>query len=72
VDYTYYLCDSKTSVPRGFCTLDQAREALLSWIRLQQHAGEPVVEQSTGQWSDSRVTCWIADGKGQILHLESA
>lgn len=69
--HPYYLFDSKTGKSQGFSTLDQAREALLGWILLQRQAGETVVEQKTGQWSDSRVTRWIADRKGDIVPLDT-
>jgi hypothetical protein len=69
--YPYYLCDSRTGVKQGFATLDQAREALLSWILLQRQAGELMIEHDTGQWSDSRITRWIADHEGRVVSLES-
>ncbi len=69
--HPYYLCDSRTGERQGFSTLDQAREALLSWALLQRRAGEPIVEHDTGQWSDSRTTCWIADPEGRVVALES-
>jgi hypothetical protein len=68
--HPYYLYDSRTGEKQGFSTLDQAREALLSWI-LQRQAGEPVIEHDTGQWSDSRITRWIADHEGRVVPLES-
>jgi hypothetical protein len=68
--HPFYLCDSKTGERAGFSTLDSAREALLSWVFLQRQAGETVIEQDTGQWSDSRVTKWIADGDGNIVRLQ--
>jgi hypothetical protein len=50
--------------------LDTAREALLGWIFKQRQAGERVIEQDTGQWSDSRVTMWIADRDDKVIKLE--
>ena len=70
-EHPYYLVDSKLGKTRGFSTLDQAREALLAWILLQRQAGETVVEQPSGQWSDSRVTRWIADREGEVMPLDS-
>jgi hypothetical protein len=69
--HPYYLCDSKTGDKEGFSTLEQAREALLGWILLQRQAGEAVNEHETGQWSDSRVTRWIADHEDRVLRLGS-
>ena len=69
--HPYYLCDSKTGEKQGFSTLDQAREALLGWILVQRQAGEAVNEHDTGQWSDSRVTRWIADSADQVVRLDS-
>jgi hypothetical protein len=69
--HPYYLCDSRAVEKQGFSTLDQAREALLGWILLQRQAGELMIEHDTGQWSDSRVTCWIADHEGRVVPLES-
>ena len=69
--HPYDLFDSRTGEQQAFSTLDQAREALLSWILLQRQAGEPVIEHDTGQWSDSRVTRWIADHEGRVVPLES-
>src|ERR1700735_3340170 len=51
-EHPYYLRDSKTGDHEGYSTLDSAREALLAWIFLQRGAGETVVEQDNGQWSD--------------------
>ena len=68
--HPYFVYDSKTGHKQGFSTLDQAREALLAWILLQRSAGETVVEHETGQWSDSRVTRWIANRDDQIVRLE--
>jgi hypothetical protein len=68
--HPYYLRDSKTGGREGYSTLDTAREALLGWILLQRQAGETVVEQETGQWSDSRVTKWIADIDENIVRLK--
>ena len=65
-----FVYNSKTGHKHGFSTLDQAREALLAWILLQRKAGEAVVEHQTGQWSDSRVTRWIADRDDQIVRLD--
>jgi hypothetical protein len=70
-EHPYYLVDSKRGKTAGFSTLDQGREALLAWILLQRQAGETVVEQRTGQWSDSRVTRWIADAEGEVMPLDS-
>jgi len=67
--YPYYLRDSKTGSRQGYSTLDTAREALLAWILLQRQAGENIVEQDTGQWSDSRVTRWITDRDEKIVRL---
>jgi hypothetical protein len=69
--HPYFVYDSKTGHKEGFSTLDQAREALLAWILLQRKAGEAVVEHQTGQWSDSRVTRWIADRNDQIVRVDS-
>jgi hypothetical protein len=69
--HPFYLCDSKTGDKQGFSTLDQAREALLGWILLQRQAGESVVEHETGQWSDSRVTRWIANRDDDIVPLDA-
>jgi 1,2-phenylacetyl-CoA epoxidase catalytic subunit len=68
--FPFYVCDVKTGSREGFSTLDTAREALLSWVLLQRQAGETVVELPEGQWSDSRVTKWLADENGQVLKLE--
>lgn len=68
--HPYYLCNSKTGDRQGYSTLDTAREALVGWILTQRQAGETVVEQDTGQWSDSRVTQWIADRDDRIVRLE--
>ena len=70
-EHPFYLLDSKHGQMQGFSTLDQAREALLAWILLQRQAGEPVNEHRTGQWSDSRVTRWIADAQGEVISLET-
>ena len=69
--HPYYMCDSRTGEKQGFSTLDQAREALLGWILAQRQAGEAVNEHDTGQWSDSRVTRWIADQDDQVVHVDS-
>jgi hypothetical protein len=69
--HPYYLCDSRTGEKRGFSTLDQAREALVGWILLQRQAGELMIEHDTGQWSDSRVTRWIADHEDRVVPLEA-
>jgi len=68
--FPFYLCDLKTGHREGFSTLDTAREALLAWVLLQRQAGEKVVELPEGQWSDSRVTKWIADQDDKVLKLE--
>jgi hypothetical protein len=68
--HPYYLRDSKTGKSDGYSTLDTAREALLAWILLQRQAGETVVEQDNGQWSDSRVTKWIADIDENVVRLK--
>jgi hypothetical protein len=68
--HPFYLCDSKTGGRVGYSTLDTAREALLGWIFKQRQAGERVIEQDTGQWSDSRVTMWIADRDDKVVKLE--
>jgi hypothetical protein len=68
--FPFYVCDQKTGNRDGFSTLDTAREALLAWILLQRQAGETVVELPEGQWSDSRVTKWLADQDGQVIKLE--
>jgi 1,2-phenylacetyl-CoA epoxidase catalytic subunit len=70
-EHPYYLVDSKLGKTNGFSTLDQAREAMLAWILLQRQAGETVVEQPSGQWSDSRVTRWVADTEGEVMPLDS-
>ncbi len=67
--HPYYILDSKTGGHTGYSTLDTAREALLAWIFLQRQAGETVIESDTGQWSDSRVTKWIADREDKIVRL---
>jgi len=67
--HPYYLVDSKTGGHQGYSTIDTAREALLAWILMQRQAGEVVVEQETGQWSDSRITRWIADRDEKIVRL---
>ena len=69
--HPYYLRNSKTGERQGYSTLDTAREALLAWVLTQRQAGETVVEQDTGQWSDSRVTMWIADQDDRIVRLEA-
>jgi hypothetical protein len=68
--HPYYVVDSKTGAQEGYSTLDTAREALLGWILLERQAGETVIEKDTGQWSDSRVTRWIADRDQNIVKLE--
>jgi hypothetical protein len=68
--HPYCLRDSKTGGREGYSTLDTAREALIAWILLQRQAGETVVEQENGQWSDSRVTRWIADIDENIVRLK--
>jgi hypothetical protein len=68
--HPYYIVDSKTGIHQGYSTIDTAREALLAWILMQRQAGEVVVEQHTGQWSDSRDTRWIADRDEKIVRLE--
>jgi hypothetical protein len=68
--HPYYLRESKTGSAEGYSTLDTAREALLSWILMQRQAGEIVVEQDSGQWSDSRITKWIADRDDNIVRLK--
>ena len=70
-EHPYYLVDSKQGKTQGFSTIEQAREALLAWVMLQRQAGETVIEHGTGQWSDSRVTRWIADAEGGVVSLES-
>ena len=67
--HPYYIVDSKTGDHQGYSTIDTAREALLAWILMQRQAGEVVVEQDTGQWSDSRITRWIADRDEKIVRL---
>jgi hypothetical protein len=67
--HPYYLRNSVTGARTGYSTLDTAREALLAWIFKQRQAGEVVVEQDTGQWSDSWVTMWIADRDDNIVRL---
>jgi hypothetical protein len=69
--FPFYVCDLKTGTRDGFSTLDTAREALLSWILLQRQAGETVVELPDGQWSDSRVTKWLANQDGGVIRLEN-
>jgi hypothetical protein len=69
-NFPFYLCDQKTGDRDGYSTLDTAREALLGWILLQRQAGETVVELPEGQWSDSRVTKWIADREDNVLKLK--
>jgi len=69
--HPFYLCDSKTGDKHGYSTLDQAREALLAWILLQRQAGEAVVEHDNGQWSDSRVTRWIANSDDEVVPLDT-
>jgi hypothetical protein len=67
--YPYYVRNSRTGERKGYSTLDTAREALFSWIFMQRQAGETVVEQGTGQWSDSRVTMWIASRDDAVVKL---
>ncbi|MGC2031817.1 MAG: hypothetical protein WA642_17490 [Steroidobacteraceae bacterium] len=67
--HPYYLRSSKTGDRQGYSTLDTAREALLAWVFAQRQAGETVIEQDNGQWSDSRVTMWIADRDDGIVKL---
>lgn len=67
--HPYYLRSSKTGDRQGYSTLDTAREALLAWVFAQREAGETVIEQDSGQWSDSRVTMWIADRDDGIVKL---
>jgi hypothetical protein len=67
--HPYYLRSSKTGDRQGYSTLDTAREALLAWVFAQREAGETVIEQDGGQWSDSRVTMWIADRDDGIVKL---
>jgi hypothetical protein len=69
--HPFYICDSRTGDKQGFSTLEQAREALLGWILLQRQAGETVVEHENGQWSDSRVTRWIANLDDEIVPLDT-
>jgi hypothetical protein len=68
--HPYYLRNSKTGERKGYSTLDTAREALLAWVFTQRQAGETVVEQDTGQWSDSRTTMWIANQEDRIIGLK--
>ena len=68
--HPYYLRSSKTGDRQGYSTLDTAREALLAWVFAQRQAGETVIEQDNGQWSDSRVTMWIADRDDAIVKLQ--
>jgi hypothetical protein len=68
--FPFYLWDLKTGTQVGYSTLDSAREALLGWVLLQRQAGETVIELPEGQWSDSRVTKWIADRDNQIVKLD--
>jgi hypothetical protein len=69
-DDAYALWDSRTGAQQGFDTLAAARAALQAWVSLQRNAGEPVVEHPTGQWSDSRITTWLADRDGKIIRLQ--
>jgi hypothetical protein len=66
----YYLVDSRTGNRASYVTLVLAREALSGWITMQRQAGEFVVEQDTGQWSDSRMTVWISDEDGHVVRLK--
>ena len=66
----FYLMNSRMGQQEEFATLEEGRLALRAWITKQSHAGERVLEQETGQWSDSRVTVWIADQAGTIMRLE--
>ena len=66
----YFLWDSKTHEQKAFASLPDAQVALREWIDRQRSAGEPVVELAAGQWTDSRVTVWIADAAGQIIPLD--
>jgi hypothetical protein len=66
----FHLLDTKVGERAAFATVVEARAALRTWIELQRHAGEPVVEQSTGQWMDSRLTVWIIDPSNKIVRLE--
>jgi hypothetical protein len=65
----YQLVDSKSGPLQHFPDIGGARLALSSWILKQRGAGETVVEQPHGQWSDSRVTIWIANESGDVLRL---
>jgi hypothetical protein len=68
--HPYYLRDSNSIDRTGFSTLDSAREALFAWIFMQRQAGETVVEQETGAWSNSRSTMWISDCDDEIVRLK--
>jgi hypothetical protein len=65
----FKLMDSKVGERARFERLEEARASLGEWIRKQRTANEPVVEQPTGQWSDSRTTIWITDEHDQVLRL---
>jgi hypothetical protein len=61
--------DSRVGKISEFESLEEARTALLAWITKQRNAGEPVSETSDGEWSDSRVTTWIADSNDQVVRI---
>ena len=65
----FQLVDSKVGVRAEFAQLSAAQAALAEWIGVQRKAGEPVVEQRDGQWSDSKVTIWICDGESHVIKL---
>jgi hypothetical protein len=65
----FKLMDSKVGERARFDRLDEAQQSLSEWIDKQRSANEPVVEQPTGQWSDSRITIWITDEHDQVLKL---
>jgi hypothetical protein len=51
--------------------LDTLKKGRNEVIVAQRQASEAVNEHDTGQWSDSRVTRWIADGADQVVRLDS-
>jgi hypothetical protein len=66
---SFHLVDSKSGNLAEYADVAAARSALVEWIAKQRGAGEPVVEQPEGQWTDSRLTIWIADEQGHVIKL---
>ena len=69
-DMKFHLMDSKVGERGAFSTIEEAHRALQTWIDLQRHAGEPVVQQKTGQWTDSRLSVWVTDPQQTIVRLD--